>query len=137
MVGVGVFDSVSGVSRVKLTSAQFPNNSPTELRKSSSTSHNVITLVGWQMYKLPKSCSKRASPPAQLPHFHLARHLTAEKVEETLVAEQVEDSMSAEKPGRDRGRAGGCLRVGRSLQLVAENPDDIRVSKDQDFPLTL
>ena len=30
------------------------------------------------MYKLPKSCSKRAgSPPAQLPHFHLARHLTA------------------------------------------------------------
>ena len=52
------------------------------IENGSSTSHSVITLVGWQMYKLPKSCSKCASPPAQLPHFHLARHLTAEKVEE-------------------------------------------------------
>ena len=97
----------------------------------------MITLVGWQMYKLPKSCSKRASlPPAQLPHFHLARHLTAEKVEETLVAEQVARLNVGGKAGRDRGRAGGCLREAGSLQLVAENPDDIGARKDQDFPLT-
>ena len=39
------------------------------------------------------------------------------------------------KAGRDRGRAGGCLREAGSLQLVAENPDDIGARKDQDFPL--
>ena len=77
MVGVGVFYSVSGVSRVKSDIRPLSQQLSHRIENGSSTSHNVITLVGWQMYKLPKSCSKRASPPAQLPHFHLARHLTA------------------------------------------------------------
>ena len=41
------------------------------------------------------------------------------------------------KAGRDRGRAGGCLREAGSLQLVTGYPDDIGARKDQDFPLTL
>ena len=39
------------------------------------------------------------------------------------------------KAGRDRGRAGGCLREAGSLHLVADYPDDIGARKD--FPLTL
>ena len=102
MVGVGVFYSVSGVSRVKLTSAQFPNNCPTELRMGAVLLTSQCDHIGWlaNVQITQKLFKARLPSVASLPPRSTLDG-GREKVEETLVAEQVARLNVGGKAGRD------------------------------------